>query len=155
MNLILTATIITLIIIFSGCLHVPSGTINDAKKTDFAGISYKLLDMKQRRIIDSLVITENIPDADTRKTLLDLKIGSVYIAGVSRWQGMEDSVITYYQPNKNISIRLYQWEKGTEIIYDYAKRMRDLSEEKDEFSSATKKINKRLYIRKYKEPTTR
>ena len=44
------------------CLRVPSGTINKAKKIDFAAISHKLLDMRKHKIIDSIISTENIPD---------------------------------------------------------------------------------------------
>jgi hypothetical protein len=148
--------IISILLLFlSSCLHVASDTVNQAKETDFAAISNQLLDMQKHDLIDSTVGTEKLPDAALKKTLLDMHIEGINIHGRPFADWYLDSIVAYEQSNRNLSIRLYQWEKGTTILYDYATRIRDLSAKRDEFSSPVKKIKDRLYIYKYKEPGIR
>ena len=155
MNLKIIALALAYILLFTACLKVPSNTINKAQKTDFAEISRQLLDMEQHHSVDSVIFPEKLTDINLKKSLKDLDIARIDIVNKSYNEQVIDSVIVYQQFNKNISIRLYRWEKGTSIIYDYAKRERDLAEKKDEFSTATKKIKDRLYIYRYKEPSYR
>ncbi len=67
MRLKTSTLIIGVLLLLSSCLHVASGTVNQAKETDFAAISNQLLDMQKHKLIDTTVGTEKLPDAALKK----------------------------------------------------------------------------------------
>lgn len=153
-----TIAIITGAVLYSGCLSVSPLYTQKLKQEDFTTISNKIIDLKNQHVIDSAIFTENITDAELKDRLTKLKIYRIGINGNDKQliATKSDSLIFFESENRNLSIRIYNLEKGTTIIYDYsAGGTRDLSSKRDTWVSATKKIKKRLYVYKYKEPGVR
>ena len=145
-------------ILLTGCLSVSPLYKQQLKKEDFAAISNKLLQLKNQHVMDSVILTKEIPDAELKNRLEKLKIYRVSINGNEQYllDRRSDSLIFFEHADKNLSIRINNLEKGTTIIYDYSiLGSRDLTSNREQWVSPTKRIKNRLYAYKYKEPGVR
>ena len=114
--------IITGALLFSGCLSVSPLYTKKLKQEDFTAISNKLIDLKNKHLVDSAFLTENIPDAYVKERLKNLEISRISINGNEQelLATKSDSLIFFESYNNNLSIRIFNLEKGTTIIYDYS-----------------------------------
>ena len=153
-----TIAITTGALLFAGCLSVSPLYKKKLKNEDFTTLSNRLIDLRNKQLVGGAFLTDTISDADLKSKLNKLNINYISINGND--SGLvatkSDSLIFFNSFNNNLSIRIYNLEKSTTIIYDYsAAGTRDLSSNKDFWVSATKKIKNRLYAYKSKEPGVR
>ncbi|MBP6430514.1 MAG: hypothetical protein KA319_02010 [Ferruginibacter sp.] len=137
------------------CLRVPTSTLSRVKNIDFVTLSNKLLTLTKGATSDTSFIVSKIKDTVIVDELRKLNVTNINIIRKLKDSTALDSIISFIEYNRNLSLRLYKMEKYTTITYDFAFTPRDLYLKKDFWVSETKKVKERVWISKNKEPGTR